>query len=232
LANSEATRSALLDAAGELFAAQGIEAASLRAIQRAAGVAPGTLQYHFESKDDLLDALIARERAGINKAVVERAERLAVQARAPTPREIIEAIAIPYVEFVDANPVRGPHYIKILAQLVGENDRKIAPLVGQVRTLMPELLARAYPDATQTEARAAIAVAGRSLLFLLAGRGVDQAIGRRAARTAELDAIVRFVAGGLNAMLGRRPKAGVVSLYNSAPGFRRRDTIRRPARRR
>src|SRR6185312_3080831 len=117
LADGEATKAALLDAARDLFAAEGIEAASLRAIQRRAGVAAGTLQYHFDSKDDLLEALVAREHAGINRKVVARAAALAGWAEPPDAMAIIGAIATPYIEFLAADPVRGPGYLMVLAQI-------------------------------------------------------------------------------------------------------------------
>ncbi len=194
LADGEATKAALLDAARELFAAEGIEAASLRAIQRRAGVAAGTLQYHFESKDELLEALVAREHAGINRKVVARAAELAARAEPPDAMAIIGAIATPYIEFLAADPERGPGYLMVLAQIVRRDGGMVRRLIGEVGTLFPELLARAYPQATPEQASAAIAAASRALLFLLAQPGDDPA------------ALVRFVAGGLDAML--RPSAG------------------------
>jgi AcrR family transcriptional regulator len=43
-----------LDAAAQLFGAQGFEGASMNAVARAAGVSKGLLHYHFESKEHLL----------------------------------------------------------------------------------------------------------------------------------------------------------------------------------
>jgi AcrR family transcriptional regulator len=192
LADSQATRTALLDAARELFASEGIESASLRAVQRRANVAAGTLQYHFSSKDDLLRALVAREHAGINDKVIARATALSLRAESPTAAEIIGAIAGPYVEFLTADPEQGPEYLTILAQLVHRESRLVQSLIGDVATLFPALLARAYPNATAEEIAEAIAVAGRSLLFLLAER------------TADPESVIRFVAGGLDATLAKK----------------------------
>ncbi len=60
--DAKATRSnsrndALLDAAAELFAAQGFKATSMRDIAKAVGMLPGSIYYHFASKDDLLLAI-------------------------------------------------------------------------------------------------------------------------------------------------------------------------------
>ena len=53
-----ATREGLLDAAEQVIAEHGYGAGSLGAIARAAGVSKGALYHHFESKDDLLLALM------------------------------------------------------------------------------------------------------------------------------------------------------------------------------
>jgi AcrR family transcriptional regulator len=194
LANSEATKAALLDAAQELFAAQGIEAVSLRAIQRLASVAPGTLQYHFDSRDELLEALLAREQADLNAKVTGRAARLSTEGGAPDAAAIVDVIAAPYVAFIRADPVRGPRHVKVLAQLASVGDRRSLPPVGALGPLVMELIERAYPGTEAAAAQEAILVAARALLFLLAGQGAD----------AEAEPIVRFVAGGLDALLRKR----------------------------
>jgi len=52
-------RSAVLDAAATLFAERGYRATSMRDIATAAGMLPGSIYYHFPSKDDLLVAVYA-----------------------------------------------------------------------------------------------------------------------------------------------------------------------------
>ena len=63
-ARSEATRTALLDAALAEFAAHGFEGASTRAIAAAAGTHQPQINYHFDSKEELwreaVDHLFAR----------------------------------------------------------------------------------------------------------------------------------------------------------------------------
>jgi AcrR family transcriptional regulator len=57
---AEVTRAALLDAAGEIVLRDGVSALTLDAVARSAGVSKGGLLYHFASKRDLVEALIAR----------------------------------------------------------------------------------------------------------------------------------------------------------------------------
>ncbi|MGH2515802.1 MAG: TetR/AcrR family transcriptional regulator, partial [Ktedonobacterales bacterium] len=48
------TRDKIIDAAYRVLAEQGYEAATIKEIARAAGVAPGLLHYYFATKDELL----------------------------------------------------------------------------------------------------------------------------------------------------------------------------------
>src|SRR5512135_400597 len=53
-ARGQRNRQALLDAAVELFTANGYEATTIEQIAAAAGVAPRTFFHHFATKDDIL----------------------------------------------------------------------------------------------------------------------------------------------------------------------------------
>jgi AcrR family transcriptional regulator len=83
--DSTATR--LLDAAERIFAEQGIEAASVRAITAAAGANIAAVHYHFGSKQDLLQALLERRVTAMHDS---RRPLLHAALAAPrvTPRDI------------------------------------------------------------------------------------------------------------------------------------------------
>ena len=79
----------ILDAAEELFAAKGYEATSTGDILDRVGIARGTLYYHFQAKEDILDALIDR----INENLIAKAGRIAGDKSLPAVERIIRAIA-------------------------------------------------------------------------------------------------------------------------------------------
>lgn len=54
------TKDSIIDSAVNVFAKKGFELASVDDIARQAGIAKGTFYYHFESKDEILFALIER----------------------------------------------------------------------------------------------------------------------------------------------------------------------------
>lgn len=67
-------REALLGAALELFAEQGLNRASTAQIAKRAGVASGTLFFHFNSKDELIHAVFAQVRARTEAALIRDVE--------------------------------------------------------------------------------------------------------------------------------------------------------------
>lgn len=57
---SKDTRADIIDCADDLFYRQGFEATSFADIAAAVGISRGNFYYHFKTKDDLLEAVIAR----------------------------------------------------------------------------------------------------------------------------------------------------------------------------
>ncbi|MFD3533858.1 TetR/AcrR family transcriptional regulator [Streptomyces sp. NPDC058664] len=79
-------RRELLDTAAEVFAAQGYDATTVREIAHAAGMLAGSLYYHFDSKESMLDEILSAflsELWGRYDAVL---------AAGLGPRETIEAL--------------------------------------------------------------------------------------------------------------------------------------------
>ncbi|QGU96028.1 TetR family transcriptional regulator [Clostridium bovifaecis] len=66
-------RNEILDAAGRLFSTKGYSKCTVNDILNAVGIAKGTFYYYFNSKEEVLDAIIER----VTEIVVERAEEAA-----------------------------------------------------------------------------------------------------------------------------------------------------------
>jgi AcrR family transcriptional regulator len=89
---TEATTSALVDAARELFAEDGYAATSLDAVVAKAGVTKGALYHHFSGKRELFAAVFAGEQARLAEAIV------AAYGTTEEPWEAFEAGAAAFVE--------------------------------------------------------------------------------------------------------------------------------------
>ncbi|MFF0481617.1 TetR/AcrR family transcriptional regulator [Streptomyces sp. NPDC004779] len=79
-------RRELLDTAAEVFAAQGYNATTVRKIADAAGMLAGSLYYHFDSKESMLDEILSTFLTELWEGYD------AVLAAALGPRETIEAL--------------------------------------------------------------------------------------------------------------------------------------------
>jgi AcrR family transcriptional regulator len=80
------TKQRILNAAEELFAVHSFHATSLRAITQQAGVNLASVNYHFGSKDALLDAVIERRLEPLNarrSELLDEVERMAEDSGQP-----------------------------------------------------------------------------------------------------------------------------------------------------
>ena len=94
----ELKRELILAAARQVFEAEGLDGASLRAIAAAAGYTPAALYFHFDSKE----AIYAEVLRGSLARLGERVEEAVAGAAAPADR--LRAAAMAFFQFYDENP--------------------------------------------------------------------------------------------------------------------------------
>jgi AcrR family transcriptional regulator len=120
------TSERLITAAEELFAAHGIDAVSLREINRAAGARNASaLQYHFRDRDGLLRAVLAKHHAD-----VEARRHAMLDAYEADGRDDLRALAAALVRPSAAklaDPDGGPAYLQIVADLMNRPRPVIDP---------------------------------------------------------------------------------------------------------
>lgn len=98
------TKQRILDAAEQLFAEHGFDGASLRAITGIAGVNLAAVNYHFKSKESLIQAVLARKLGPINQRRLALLDAYEADAGSkPVPLEkIVHAMIGPMVRPVPA----------------------------------------------------------------------------------------------------------------------------------
>ncbi len=89
------TKEKILDTAEKLFGLNGFESVSLREITTGAGVNLAAVNYHFHSKDALIDAVIARRIEPVN---IRRMAMLDALGPNPTVEQLLEAFLRPVFE--------------------------------------------------------------------------------------------------------------------------------------
>lgn len=123
----ESRREALLDAAAEMFAAKGYDGTSIRDIAGAVGMLPGSLYYHFKSKEELLIAVYRKGVARFEAAIDE-----ALASTGADPWQAIEAACAAHLSILldggDDARIVNPEFVRsfpadMLPTLNAERDR-------------------------------------------------------------------------------------------------------------
>jgi AcrR family transcriptional regulator len=118
----------MIDAAERLIAEQGIAACSLREVQLLAGQRnKSAAQYHFGSRDGLVEAIVEARMGPINAARLARLDELDRQDLGHDLRSLVEALVDPLAEATIGRP--GSTYARFLAQVIG--DPKTSALVAR-----------------------------------------------------------------------------------------------------
>lgn len=196
-------RALLVEAARHLFAKEGVDAVSIRAVNREAGMGPAGVHYHFGTKDALVDEVLRSHGDKLVDSIVAQAASLAGTAEEPTARQIVMLIAKPYIELLESGGKAALEWIRIVDQFLTtdpgrvDNPRANGPISETVR--------RVYPDQPEETRDRALRMSVRLLVGFLAQsadglRSTDPETNTRAHD--EFSLLVDFLASGLSGVLG------------------------------
>jgi len=105
----------ILEVAEHLFAEQGLEAVSLRAVTAEAGVNIAAVNYYFGSKAALLQAMTQRFFLSVNTEQLRRLEGLEENTQTPSVQELLVAYAFPIFDVFDSP--RGREWVQALMMI-------------------------------------------------------------------------------------------------------------------
>jgi AcrR family transcriptional regulator len=144
------TQSRVLDAAERLFAEQGFEGASIRAIVDAANVNLAAVHYHFKSKEALLEAVLLRRISVVNEARLRSLDE-AESAAAPKPASVeavVRAFVIPTVECAHRDAT-GATFAQLMSRMFTEPKFSMTDFLstkfGDTMSRFTAALTRALP---------------------------------------------------------------------------------------
>ena len=128
------TRTRILDAAEELFMQHGFEATSMRQLTARAGANLAAVNYHFGSKDALIEAVFRRRLDSMNSARVAELERLEKEAagRPLNPRQIIGAFIGVSLRMLEDAKSGGRNFTRLLGRTYSDPQKPIRALIGQL----------------------------------------------------------------------------------------------------
>jgi AcrR family transcriptional regulator len=124
------TKDRILNAAERLFARQGIEATSLRAITTEADVNLAAVNYHFQSKDALVRAVMARRIVPVNQRRLELLDACE-KAAGDGP--------LPLAGVLDA-------FVRPVVEIYASHAREFSPLMGRLYTEPADFVEKMYKD--------------------------------------------------------------------------------------
>lgn len=204
------TRALIIDTAERMFGDATIDAVSVRAVAREAGLNTRAVTYHFPSKRDLVAAVLHHRLPVVAQATTDGLEALIQRRAAPSVRDVVETILDPYVNMLRKEPRPVLRWIKVFNQLALTEDRIWTDEFG-VEPSFPDLflsaIARALPDISDEKVQRRAAIAMYSMITMLAS--ADRAayghpLGRKGLDPAWIEQLVIFTTAGLEGRIDRR----------------------------
>ena len=124
---SQDTKTKILEVAEELFGDQGLDRVSIRDITEAADVNLAAVNYHFGSKEVLIEAVFERRLTPLNEArlrALDKVEQLAGE-KPLRVEQILEAFIRPAVECGASSPKNGLAFSRLLGRCLAETRPEV-----------------------------------------------------------------------------------------------------------
>jgi AcrR family transcriptional regulator len=148
------TRTRILDAAEALFMQHGFEGTSMRQLTSRAGVNLAAVNYHFGSKDALIQAVFRRRLDPMNTARIAELAKLEAGGSL-SPETIIRAFVGPSLRLVEDAKGGGRNFTRLLGRTYTEPSKTLRALIGQMYAPTMEryktALERALPQMPKDE---------------------------------------------------------------------------------
>ena len=208
-ARGRPTRERILDVAEKLFARRGFHGVSVRDITQEAGVDVALVNYHFGSKQALLDSVLTRrseilnaERMRLLQACVEKAK-----PGLPTLDEIIDAFTHPVLNRSERGGPGWKAYFGLIAQVNNSTEfggvimtRYFDPVVREFVALLRQVL----PDCDARDLYWSYHFLSGALTLTFAETGRIDNLSGGVCKSSDLDSVherlVPFVAAGFRAL--------------------------------
>ena len=149
------TKTAIMDAAETMMAEHGVQGVSIRAILSEAGANSAALHYHFNSKEGLIEAILARYG---RIPTLRRKEMIAeFEARSipPKPKDIVNLIVDPMFDLLDEKGEDGRRFLRFVARLqsdrAGIHRSEEDKYFPEVSDHLRQLLRKACPEVPVAE---------------------------------------------------------------------------------
>ena len=188
----------------------GFEGTSMRLLTATAGVNLAAVNYHFGSKDALVEAVFRRRLDPMNVARIAELDKLEAAESVPSPDAIIRAFITPGLRLMADGKDGGRNFTRLLGRTYTEPNKTVRQLIGQMYAPTMQrykaALERALPQMPREELVWRMHFMFGTLAYTLAATDTVQLIAgckpedRYDARLLE-ERLSAFLAAGLNAPL-------------------------------
>ncbi len=170
------TKTKIIKSAEELFAIDGFHHTSLRTITAKAGVNLAAVNYHFGSKEALLEAIFDQHLGPLNDIRIERMEEVAARAeksgQQPEVEEVLRCFIEPTLALLHNDSGSG-HFRMLVGRSFSDPDQTVRQLfLGKIRAvleLLLDLLCQALPhrsrEAVSLKLHFALGAMSHTLIF-------------------------------------------------------------------
>ena len=201
--SSASTKERILTAAEALFAQRGFEAASLRQLTSAAGVNLAAVNYHFGSKDHLVEQVFKRRLDQLNARRLAALKQISAQPET-TLEDVLSAFIRPALDL--SHDGGGGLFMRVLARAFAEHDDSLRKFLsenyGHVMRQFTAEFARLLPNLSKEELYWRIDLVTGALTHAMSGFGIIQRkndVSEVIHREQTAEHLIRFAAAGLRA---------------------------------
>ncbi len=197
------TRQRILDSAEALFARHGFAGASLRQVTAAASVNLAAVNYHFGSKENLINEVFRRR---LDELTTQRLQALAaVQARPDHGLDdVLDAFVRPALVLVP-DEHGGAGFVRVLARAYAEHNEQLRKFMhdnyGPALRQFASAFAKLLPDLDKQELYWRLDIVSGALTYAMADFGMikRRGISEQQHRDLAAEHLIKFAAAGLRA---------------------------------
>jgi AcrR family transcriptional regulator len=200
--SQQSTKERILSAAEVLFARHGFDGASLRQLTAAAGVNLAAVNYHFGSKDRLVEEVFRRRLDELNSRRLKALSRISGDP-GTTLEDVLAAFIKPALEL--SHDGSGTLFMRVLARAFAEHDDTLRKFLsenyGHVMRQFTAEFARLLPHLSKEELYWRVDLVTGALTHAMSGFGMIQRksdVTETVHREQTAAHLIRFAAAGLS----------------------------------
>jgi AcrR family transcriptional regulator len=190
----------ILAAALRLFSQDGIDAVSIRSVNREAGLGPAAVHYHFGTKEALVEAVLHEYAEAVASTTKQRAREILDAEGPATAHDLVIMLAAPYLDLLADRPRDGLAWVRVVANLQQSHPDHLLDLPSARLTW--RAASRVYPDAKPQAVQRAMTLCYSLLVSQLALAGPQ----RPTNALVDLPLLIDFLSAGLEVSLRQTEK--------------------------